>query len=643
MKKCISLLLAVIFVLSCTLPAFAGSINGSVVTDEPVIIVPGYAASPLFFVNEDGSIGEQAWGWNIMTGKLLDQVRQRVPQLLAGVGALTLGEAKLLGKALGETIVALAGDLACDGNGKSIKNIAPLSNDAEVCRWDHIKENFGSDYYSEAAVGNEITDYIPKDQLYNFYMDFRCGAAENAARLDEFVQSVKAYTGAEKVNLYSLSHGGQVTATYLSLFGEKLDVDNALLTVPAIGGSPVAYDVLAEKMAINEETLLYFIENAVILDQNFNWLVRAHQLGFLDDVLAEMMPYVKQVVGGWQSLWDFLPYDCYQAVAAGTDQAENAGLIATTTDFHENIMANMGEALRTCRETYGIDVNIMAGAGSDIVTGSKVNSDAIISVNSATGAAVAPYGQRFVNGYTSSGTVCSAPAHRHVSPAMDIDAGCGYLPENTWYVEGFFHGMTMNESLTRDLALQLLLTDNITDIYSDPAFPQFLVSENHSYAVKAAFAGNASGYIDDNDNTLVVTNISKEKKIRIASITVGGADVQFSGNYTKYIAPGESLEFAMEGDLPNASDAKVTVDVAFMILGSAAPLNSRMFSFNLQNGVPAAYDTDAPYCDLRYTPVIYDTLPGGLIKVLKFFGLYDVFRMLFDIFRHLAARIKTAV
>ena len=226
---------------------------------------------------------------------------------------------------------------------------------------------------------------------------------------------------------------------------------------------------------------------------------------------------------------------------------------------------------------------------------------------------------------------------------MDIDAGCGYLPENTWYVEGFFHGMTMNESLTRDLALQLLLTDNITDIYSDPAFPQFLVSENHSYAVKAAFAGNASGYIDDNDNTLVVTNISKEKKIRIASITVGGADVQFSGNYTKYIAPGESLEFAMEGDLPNASDAKVTVDVAFMILGSAAPLNSRMFSFNLQNGVPAAYDTDAPYCDLRYTPVINDTLPGGLIKVLKFFGLYDVFRMLFDIFRHLAARIKTAV
>ncbi len=160
-------------------------------------------------------------------------------------------------------------------------------------------------------------------------------------------------------------------------------------------------------------------------------------------MLIAAMPYLRQVAGYWESLWDFLPYDCYTEAFDYVDADECAGLIAKTTDFHENVMVNFGEALRQCRD-MGINVNIVAGDSHPTVTGSQVNSDAIIGTASATGAKVAPYGQRFANGYVCTGDICTNETHNHLSPSMEIDASYAYLPENTWFVEGMFHGMTMN-------------------------------------------------------------------------------------------------------------------------------------------------------------------------------------------------------
>ena len=51
-----------------------------------------------------------------------------------------------------------------------------------------------------------------------------------AQQLDEYIQSVKEYTGKDRVNLIPVSHGGQVSATYLALYGQKNDVDTAVLS-----------------------------------------------------------------------------------------------------------------------------------------------------------------------------------------------------------------------------------------------------------------------------------------------------------------------------------------------------------------------------------------------------------------------------
>ena len=641
MKKLISVILTVCMLFGvCSSFALAAEQRYS---DYPVIIVPGYGASALFEYNEDGSLGEQVWGWNIFTDRLLEQVKEKFPGIITGAAALTLGSAKLIGKTLGKAAEDMLGKLAFDGNGESVYNVSCLPNYVENCRFDRVREVYDEDLYSEKEIGRTIDNYVPETNIYNFFVDFRYGALHNAEKLDKFIQDVKAYTGKNKVNLYAVSHGGQVAATYLSVYGDKGDVDNAVLTVPAIGGSYVAYDILSEQTLFNEEELLRFIENALYMDEDFEWLLKSQPLGFVDDIVANMMPYLRHIAGLWESLWDFLPYDCYKECFDFIDKDECAGLIAKTTSFHENYMTRFGEALRHCRET-GINVNIVAGTGHQTITGSMRNSDAIIATAGATGAVCAPYGKRFADGYKCAGAVCKNVSHNHLSPSMEIDASSCYLPENTWFIEGMFHGMTFNEDYAEALAIKLLLTDEIEDVYSDPAFPQFRYSENTAYAVYGEFDNTVGGYINGESAEYTVTNVSENKDVKILSVYALGLDAAFEGDYGVTLAPGESAVFKLAGDIPEVGGHMVSVTVTYKMVDSVTPYNFRTFRYTLSNGENAAYSASSPYDDADHAAPISELMPDFSVNLLKKLGLYDWFRMWFDIIlvilKNMSATIK---
>lgn len=635
MKKIICVFLAVCLLVGVCPMAFAEEAY----SDYPVIIVPGYGASPLFLENDDGSPGEQVWGWNIMTDLLLDQVKQKFPGLFTGAVMLTVGSARLLGQTLGQAMLDMLGKLAFNGDGESVNRITTIPNDPARCRLDVFEDYFDEDLYSEKEIGRAIDDYVPRSQIFNFAVDFRYGPVYNAEKLNEFIGAVKEYTGKEKVNLYAVSHGGQVTAAYLLKYGENKDVANAVLTVPAVGGSYVAYDVLTEQISAQEEDLIVFIENAMYLEQDFEWLLKSQPLEFVDDVLLAALPSLRQVAGYWESLWDFLPYDCYAEAFDYVDADECAGLIAKTTDFHENVMVNFGEALRRCRD-LGINVNIVAGDGHPTVTGSQVNSDAIIGTASATGAKVAPFGQRFSDGYVCAGDFCADETHNHLSPSMEIDASYCYLPENTWFVEGMYHGMTMNEAYAETLVMKLLLTDDLKDVYTDPAFPQFRASENRAWAVYGRFNNTESGYLNGDSVAYTVTNLSDEYGMKILSITADGLDITFEGDYSGTLAPGESAEFTVKGDIPKIGAARAAVTVTYRLKNSYTPLGYRTFRYTVDNGAPAAYDAESPYAPLDFNSPAAELIPANVANLLKKLGVWDFINMLLRILKQFANTIK---
>lgn len=596
MKKFVSILL-ICSILAAACSGFAAAKTADEISEYPVIMVPGYSSSQLRFPLGDGEY-EHVWGVNM--DLVLERVMANIVQLGKGLGELTLGNAEYLAQTVGEEFKVMFEKMRCNDDGTSVYPLERKFVTAEECNTYNLEQMYPNNTYAhETDIMGEAAKYIGKKNIYNFNCDFRMGAEFCAGQLDEFIQSVKAYSGKDKVNIFAVSHGGQVSAAYLALYGYKGDVDNAVLTIPAIGGAGLAYDLFSNTAALDEELLLRYIQHGMRWEEDYDWLLKAQQCGFLDNVVRELVPYLLEIVGNWGSLWDFIPADHYDETKnLLLDKTANAALIEKSDRYHYEILANMGERLQACIDG-GINVSIIAGAGNGVVSGLQENSDAIVTLNSSTGSTCAPLNERFADGYIQ---INPCGGKNKVSPNMEVDASTAYLPDNTWIVEDFYHGMTYWDPYTKELLYTLMLTDRITDVYSDPDFPQFHDTTNPSHAVYAEFSGARAGFITGESDSLIVRNVCQKGKIRLLAVNIAGADLGVSLWGAKSLAPGESVELKLNGTVPAISKKLVTVTVSYIIEGNITPLGERIQGFTVMNGANADY-TDKYAASLTVTPV----------------------------------------
>lgn len=623
-KKLLCIIMSVVMLvmsLTCFASA-AGEVKGDI-SDYPVIIVPGYSSTDLYY-GDSLETGETVWGLNF--DYVLERVLARIAGLAIGLGTFAFDNAEYITDVVASELNPLLEKLRCNPDGTSVYELHQDYTDALHKNNAYLIENrTDTKYRQEVEISEEIAEYIGHENIYNFSCDFRMGAEFCAGQLDDFVQSVKEHSGKDKVNLFAISHGGQVTATYLALYGDKGDVDNAVLTIPAIGGAGIAYDALMACVEFDEECLVRFVENGTMTEENYNWLVKAHQLGFVDTLLNALFPKIFPTIGYWGSLWDFVTVDKYEkAKETLLDSEESARLIEISDRFHYEILPSMPEKFAECIEN-GMNISIIAGTGNRIVTGMNENSDGIITTAASTGATCAPYGQRFADGYKQ---INSCGGNDKVSPAMDIDASTAYLPDNTWFVDGLFHGMTYKDNYTRVLMMTLLLTDDITDVYSNPDYPQFKYSTNASHTVHASFKGCKEGFTSGGADTLVVMNTCANSTVRVAAIECDALDLDFELNPFIDIAPGESIEIPFTGDIPAASDTVVNVTV-YYAMDTVTPLGYRTQGFRLDNGEKA--ETQEGFVSVEPTTPFDGLLNNNLNAILKTLGLKELFSMLFNI------------
>ncbi len=608
---------------SCAVFASASAEVQGDITDYPVVIVPGYSSTNLYY-GDSLETGESVWGldWD----HVLSRVFARIAELGIGLGAFTLGNAEYITDVLAEEMNVLFEKLRCNPDGTSAYELHLDYTKAEDKNSLVLMDRYpDGKYQQETEIAAEIAEYIGYKNIYNFSSDFRMGAEYCAGQLDDFIQSVKEHSGKDKVNIFSLSHGGQVTATYLALYGHKGDVDNAVLTVPAIGGAGIAYDAMTSQIEFDEECLLRFIENGTMTEEDYNWFVKAQQLGFVDTLLNTLFPKVLPAVGYWGSLWDFIPVHKYEETKAKLlDPVESARLIEICDRYHYEILPSIPEKLAACIDN-GMNISIISGTGNRIVTGLMEDSDGIITTAASTGAACAPYGQRFADGYQQ---INSCGGKNKVSPSMTIDASTAYLPDNTWFVEGLFHGMTYKDNYSRILLMTLLLTDNITDVYSDKNYPQFKYSTNASHTVHAAFAGCEEGFITGDSDKLIVQNVCANSSVRITAVNCDGLDLKFKVNPLEKLAPGEKTEISFKGDIPAEAKRAVNITVYYMT-DTVTPAGYRTQTFTLDNGDAVADEGGYRKSD-AVTP--FDILIGDDFDAfLRSLGLKELFSMIYTV------------
>ena len=627
MKKILCVILSAVLVFaSCAVAVSASSDVKGDITDYPVIIVPGYSSTNLYY-GESLETGESVWGLDF--DHVLDRVLARIAELGIGLGVFAWGNAEYITDVLAEEMTALFEKLRCNPDGTSAYELHLDYTEAADKNSAYLMEAYpDGKYQQETEIAAEIAAYVGYENIYNFASDFRMGSEFCAGQLDAFIQSVKEHSGKDKVNLFAVSHGGQVTATYLTLYGYKGDVDNAVLTVPAIGGAGIAYDAMTANIEFDEECLLRFIENGTMTEENYNWLVKAQQLGFLDTLLNTLFPKLIPTLGYWGSLWDFMQPDKYEdAKAQLLDAEESARLIEISDRFHYEIYPSMPEKLQKCIDN-GMNISIISGTGARVVTGMPLNSDGIISTTASTGATCAPVYERFADGYVQKNP-CGGKDK--ISPAMDIDASTAYLPDNTWFVDGLFHGMTNKDIYSRNLMLTLLLTDRITDVYSDENYPQFKYSTNASHTVHAVFDGCDDGILTGDAKNLIVKNVCANSKVRIVAVMCDKLDLSFKVNPHKVLNPGETVEIAFEGEIPEVSNMAVGVTV-YYVMDTVTPVGYRTQTFKLANGNPVAQGEG--YVSIEASTGFDYIIPEPIENVLRQLGLWELCSMMHTIWSY---------
>lgn len=626
MKKIISVALSVLIMLSLFTTAIAAEESKREYTEYPVICVAGYGATAMYRIDEKGN---KVHVWGVDGNEILQTVLAHIAELGVDLGALTLGNAKMIADTVGREFVNLFYDLACNNDGSTIYDLKKYCSTVEECCFANLESIYGDESYQyEPEILGEYKDYIGKENIFNFTCDFRMGAVECARVLDEFVQEVKAYTGKSKVNIFAVSHGGQISATYLSLYGEKGDVNNAVLTIPAIGGAALAYDIISDNVKLDEYGLLRYIEHGMMHETDYDWLVRAEQLGFLDDVCHYLVPYFKQVLLNWGSIWDFIPAPYYEGLKKDLlDPVANKLLIEKSDYMHNVIMTSFAQNFKKAQNA-GTDIFIIAGYDNKSVTGLEESSDAIITINSSTGATPSPFGKRFADGYKQKVDT----GFYQVSPSMTLDASTAYLPKHTFFVENFYHGMTYKDAYTAELLKTLLLTEEIKDVHTNPSFPQFHATTNISHSVFASFNKSTEGYVSSEDTKLVVRNLSEKFPMKIMSVEARGIDISFSSVLSRIILPGKSIELSIKGDIPKVSLKNFDIVIDYTLIGSLTPLGERTLNFTVMNGEAVKYDAKNPFVVADLSGGLDTIIDEGTSSILKKTGLKDLFEIIYNIY-----------
>ncbi len=628
-KKSLAVFLSIVLMFG-TFATVAGAVKleGNI-SDLPLIIVAGYSSGELVMTNDDGS-KTQIWGLNM--DSILNRVFSKIVDLGKGLVLTAQGQPEYLGKTVGEELEKELEYMKINPDSTSKYNVTVANPSLEEKNMQYILDNgLPESYINDPNVLEGIVDeYVPTDKVYNFSTDWRMHITDCAAELDRTIEAIKDAENVDQVNLVAISHGGQVSAVYLAEYGYKKSVNNAVLTVPAIDGAVLALDIMKGEVKLDEYALVYYLQHGFMTEGQYHWMLEAQQLGFLDDIIAELYPYVWNVIGNFGSIWDFIPNEDYEEVKAmHLDPVENAEIIRKS-DYSHSITANMAEHLQRCR-AQGTNVSIIAGYGSPSVTGAQRQSDQIISTNDSTGATCAPYGLRFNDGYTGCKTECADVTHDHVSPSFEIDASSAFLPEHTWFVDSLTHGMTMKDDYTMALCYNLLLTDNIKDVHSNPEYPQFRESSNQNDAVFLKFDKSPIGYVSDADNYLIVKNVSKQYPLSISSIEVAGADIRVHSFGINALAPGQEVKIELTGDVPDVSNTLVQIKVDYSLEGNlTALIGEKTINFKTANGAAVAYDDANPYVDADYALNYDELFPDDTKDIFTNLGMSAFMRYIID-------------
>ena len=483
MKKIISVLLA----LTLAFSAFAVTASAEVKTECggncdtcPSIVVPGIGQSNVWALDENGDYLLDKDGERIGCFPAIFNVGSIVTRVLAPA-LLTLVTQHDVGlsDALSDVVLDSFAVNMCDNNGKNTGNVEVEKYPYSVAECSEYEK----EQIYDAVPLQAYAEQAGEDHLYFFTYNSFGNHLDAVNELYEFIQMVKADTGHDKVNIVPISMGGSVANGLLEYYPDvKNDLNKVVYIVPALDGSTIVGDLLAKELTFLDADFLYngFLET--LMDEETARMIEVVARILPDNVLLKVLnsvvdTLVEDVAVNITSLWALCPSSYYLELANTYLNTPEKAEIRKQTDMYYRAQMNSDKNIMDLVEN-GVEVyNIVDYDVPLYCIGNawnEDNADGVIHLDSTSmGAVSAKVGETLPEGYKQVNSNCSNPEHNHISPDNVVDASAGLLPDTTFYFDAQNHEKTARNDIIISLATTLLATDEITDVYSSPDYPQF--------------------------------------------------------------------------------------------------------------------------------------------------------------------------
>ena len=516
-RKGIALLLTLSLLLS-VVPIFAGAAYEedqdysiypelAAISEEdsvyPTIILPGINHSITYLADENGEPVKNRNGDELSGGLLLIDGSSVIGDVLALLPhvlfTLILQRSTAgLSDAVYETVQNVMGIQQMDSRGEPVQNLQTEFYDYPVSMMDEDTRNW---FYRMIPM-EPFADLFGEDKIYLYTFPLYGDPMEAADGLHGYIDMVKEQTGAEKVNLISISLGGTILSAFMDTEPDLSEINQIVNIVSLMNGTDLMADFMARRFNLSDK-FLYSDFIPMIMKEStgsatagylINIFLRVLPKQSLYDVLtAAFSSLLDTIILNDPQFWAMLPADEYEALADRYLRDGAHDVLLAKTDRFQQARVNLNENLLAAHEA-GVGIYNVAGYGLSFTDGeynffgivassATVNSDAIIPVDSATlGATAAPAGQKLEDAYLQSADSA------YISPDQSVDASTCLFPETTWFFQEQHHEVGRNDVVIR-LACAIL-GGLVEDIHSMTIFPQFMQTRNTRSLVRSD-----SGYI----------------------------------------------------------------------------------------------------------------------------------------------------
>lgn len=482
-RRIISLFLALVMLFSISASASSSGYVADYDTETPVIIVHGMSQNNTYLVDENGNwIPDEtgyvtAWPFEI---DVMPLVKRALPNLLASIATRkNIG----LTDAIYEGTYNALSLVEKDNNGKYVNNVVVPCYEMPMSE---LPEDVKEEYYTFLPI-QELSEIVGEDDVYYFGYDSLGDVMYETEKLHHYIHDVvlpKSPNG--QVKLCHISLGGTIAINYLETYPEDYElIKKMVFVIPAIDGSDIIGDLLTGNLSV-------FYDDNTLYEDLFVTLMGETPLAYLLNMVIRILPddVLKSALSGLANglvdvaalrstmIWALCPDAYYEEAKSiwleGND--ELAGILEDV-EYFMNARKNFEKNLFALRDT-GCEVFNVACYDVNLFPLCKEyrtkNADRVIHAESpAMGATFANLGETLGENYQAKGTYCNNPEHNHLSPDGVVDATTGLLPCTTWYFKAQAHEQLPENDVALQLAIRVMADNNMKDVYSNPAYPQF--------------------------------------------------------------------------------------------------------------------------------------------------------------------------